>query len=89
MSAATPRRPASPAETVLCPRCNEGLECRARTGDCWCNDVMLDGDVRREMAGIYKGCLCPACLRWIEDAHPARQNVREFLGKDLERNRAR
>jgi hypothetical protein len=48
---------------------------------------MLDDQVRGDMALFYDGCLCPECLRAIEDARPARPNVWEFLRKNLKRAR--
>ena len=48
---------------------------------------MLDDVVRADMARFYEGCLCPTCLRSIEDARPPTPNVWAFLRKNLKRQR--
>ena len=48
---------------------------------------MLDDRVRGDMARFYDGCLCPECLRAIEDARPPTPSVWEFLRKNLRRAR--
>jgi hypothetical protein len=48
---------------------------------------MVDDVVRGDMARFYDGCLCPTCLRSIEDARPPTPNVWEFLRKNLKRRR--
>jgi hypothetical protein len=84
---ATPPEPAPKSDTVLCPRCSAGFECGIQTGDCWCADVMLDDVIRADMALFYDGCLCPTCLRAIEDARPPTPNVWEFMRRNLRRQR--
>jgi cysteine-rich CWC protein len=84
---ATPPEPAPTSDTVLCPRCSAGFECGIQTGDCWCAGVMLDDVIRADMARFYDGCLCPTCLRTIEDARPATPNVWKFLRRNLKRQR--
>ena len=85
MSATMPSHMATSAETVLCPRCEAGFECGANSSRCWCAGVMLDDKVRADMAGFYKGCLCPGCLQFIEENRPPRLSVWEFLKKNLRR----
>ena len=84
---ATPPEQAPTGDTVLCPRCSAGFQCCVRTGGCWCAGVMLDDRVRGDMARFYDGCLCPECLRAIEDVRPPTPNVWEFLRKNLRRAR--
>ncbi|MEA2155017.1 MAG: Cysteine-rich [Solirubrobacteraceae bacterium] len=87
VTSATPQPPAQQGGTVLCPRCSSGFECGAQTGSCWCNDVMLDDQIRGDLAMFYKGCLCRACLQSIEDDRPAKPSVIAFLRKNLKRSR--
>ena len=84
---ATPPEPVPTSDMVLCPRCESGFECGMATGDCWCAGVMLDDQIRGDIARFYNGCLCPECLDVIEGARPATQNVWEFLRKNLKRRR--
>jgi hypothetical protein len=56
MSATTPPEPAQD-DTVLCPRCSSPFECGAKTGGCWCTGVVLDDQIRADLASFYKGCL--------------------------------
>jgi hypothetical protein len=72
-------------DDVICPRCTEIFGCGARTGGCWCAEVTLDDAVRADFAHFYDGCLCPDCLREVEDARPAQPSVREFLVRQLKR----
>lgn len=87
VTSATPQDPAPVTDAALCARCSSGFQCGARSDRCWCADVMLDDKVRSDMALFYDGCLCPDCLRTIEDARPARPNVWAFLRKNLKRRR--
>jgi hypothetical protein len=87
MPSATPPEPAPTGDTVLCPRCSVGFQCGVQTGGCWCAGVMVDDRVRGDMARFYDGCLCPECLRAIEDARPPTPNVWAFLRKNLRRAR--
>jgi hypothetical protein len=48
---------------------------------------MLDDVIRADMALFYDGCLCPTCLRAIEDARPPTPNVWEFMRRNLRRQR--
>jgi hypothetical protein len=48
---------------------------------------MLDDVIRADMARFYDGCLCPTCLRAIEDARPPTPNVWEFMRRNLKRRR--
>jgi hypothetical protein len=85
---ATPTPPAAASDTLLCARCGSDFQCGASSsGGCWCNEVVLSDAVRSDLASFYKGCLCPACLQTLEDARPPKPSVREFLKKNLKRNR--
>lgn len=78
----------SPSDTVLCPRCSAGFECKVREGGCWCAEVTIDDHVRADFARFYDGCLCPDCLKTIEDARPPKPDVWAFLKKNFKRTRA-
>lgn len=86
MAQAPPPQPAPQTDTVLCPRCEEGFGCGAKTGGCWCSDVVLDDRTRADLATFYNGCLCPKCLQQIEDDRPRPPSVVQFLKKNLRRN---
>lgn len=86
--AAIQPEPISPNDTVLCPRCSNGFECGVRAERCWCADVTLDTRVRGDLVRFYDGCLCPDCLRTIEDARPPRGSVWRFLLENWRRKRA-
>jgi hypothetical protein len=83
----TPPESAPMSDTVLCSRCSSGFECGIATGECWCAGVMLDDRIRADMALFYDGCLCPECLRSIEDSRPPAPSVWAFLRKNLKRRR--
>lgn len=87
MRSATPPEPVPPYDTLLCPRCSSAFDCGRQTGACWCADVMLDDQIRGDIARFYNGCLCPDCLRTVENARPPRPNVWEFLRTNLKRSR--
>ncbi len=38
------------------------------TGGCWCAEVTLSHELQAQLASDYAGCLCPACLRELEQA---------------------
>lgn len=59
-------KPATPNER--CPRCDGAVGCGIATGACWCTEVTLPVERQRELAAQYEGCLCPACLRELEQA---------------------
>ena len=85
---ATPPEPVPASITGLCPRCAVGFHC-GRAGDgCWCAEVTLDDRVREDFARFYDGCLCPGCLREVEDARTPRPDVWRFLMRNLRRRRA-
>lgn len=84
---ATPPEPVPASDMVLCPRCSSAFDCGRQTAGCWCANVMLDDRTRGDIARFYQGCLCPECLRAIEDARPPRPNVWAFLRTNLKRSR--
>ncbi len=48
---------------------------------------MLDNRIRGDIARFYQGCLCPECLRTLENARPPKPNVWEFLRTNRKRSR--
>jgi hypothetical protein len=87
VDSATPPEPAAPSDMLLCPRCSSAFDCGRHTGGCWCADVMLDDQIRGDIALFYQGCLCPECLRTLEKARPPKPNVWEFLRTNRKRSR--
>jgi hypothetical protein len=58
----TPEGPEA-VRTACCERCGEHFGCGVKNGDCWCMYLPVPETVRREIAGRYRDCLCPTCLR--------------------------
>ncbi|MEA2221269.1 MAG: hypothetical protein QOJ35_3895 [Solirubrobacteraceae bacterium] len=61
-------RPAAPPEPVRCPRCGAAFGCGIDALRCWCASVTLTAERRAQLAAVYEGCLCPACLNEVEQA---------------------
>ena len=78
-----------PDDTSLCPRCESAFQCGVLSGGCWCAEVTLDDAVRTDLVQFYEGCLCPACLAFLEEVKPPRPSVRAFLASQLRRKTAR
>ncbi len=72
---------------AVCPRCSEPFECGVQTDACWCRDVELNQSTRKAFAQYYDGCLCPDCLKMLDDSRPAVPSVRAFLASQLKRGR--
>jgi hypothetical protein len=79
--------PPSITSAVLCPRCGAGFDCGRDSARCWCAGVTLEDSVRADFARFYEGCLCPDCLRAVEDAREPRPDVWRFLMRNLKRKR--
>ncbi len=86
MPPATPPEPVSVSSAGVCSRCSAGFRCDRASARCWCADVTVDDRVRADLARFYDGCLCPDCLRSLEDARPPRPDVWRFLVGNLRRS---
>ena len=62
--------PAGP-KTDRCPRCDATFGCGIAGGSCWCAQVTLTPERQAQLATDYAGCLCPACLRELDDTGDA------------------
>ena len=50
-------------KTKVCEACGESFACEVSLGrGCWCGELKLSEDIRQELRGKYKDCLCRACL---------------------------
>jgi hypothetical protein len=49
-----------------CPRCDARFGCGIGTGTCWCAEVQLTAERQAQLAAEFDGCLCPECLRELE-----------------------
>jgi hypothetical protein len=50
-------------KTQLCEACGQSFACEISLGKgCWCGEVKLSEDTRRELRSTYRNCLCRACL---------------------------
>jgi hypothetical protein len=72
---------------AVCPRCSTPFQCGVQTGACWCKDVSLSAATREAFAQYYDGCLCPDCLKTLDEARPPVPSVRSFLAAQLKRRR--
>lgn len=78
-----------PPKQSTCPRCAASFECGVDDGSCWCASVTVDATTRASFSQFYRGCLCPACLRELEDSRPGQPSVRAFLASQLRRKYGR
>jgi recombinational DNA repair protein (RecF pathway) len=74
---------------TVCPRCSNAFECGIGSGACWCAGVSIDDTTLAAFAQYYDGCLCPDCLRALEENRPQVPTVRAFLASQLKRRRRR
>jgi hypothetical protein len=74
---------------AICPRCSTPFECGVQTGACWCKEIELNDATRQAFAQYYDGCLCPACLKTLDEGRPPVPSVRAFLASQLKRGRQR
>jgi hypothetical protein len=45
-----------------CEACGGPFVCGASLRGCWCLQVKLSDEARKELRERYKACLCPECL---------------------------
>ena len=49
----------------VCESCGNEFSCGASLKGCWCSEINLSDEARAELRGLYRDCLCPACLEKI------------------------
>jgi hypothetical protein len=49
-------------EPSICESCGEEFICGATLKGCWCMNVKLTDEDRKELKAKYKSCLCQKCL---------------------------
>ncbi|NBC82398.1 MAG: hypothetical protein GVY19_03355 [Bacteroidetes bacterium] len=45
-----------------CEKCGHFFSCTT-DGDCWCHEVEVAQDKRKQLLHEYNDCLCPNCLK--------------------------
>jgi Cysteine-rich CWC len=51
-----------------CEACGKPFVCGASLKGCWCIQVKLSEQARKEMRERYNHCLCPECLMKLAEA---------------------
>jgi hypothetical protein len=46
----------------VCESCGSEFSCGASLRGCWCSEIDLSDETRTELRGLYRDCLCRACL---------------------------
>jgi hypothetical protein len=49
-------------EASVCEACGDEFVCGVSIRGCWCTEVSVSDDVRRELKSKYQKCLCRKCL---------------------------
>ena len=49
----------------ICESCGREFSCGASLRGCWCGEISLSDATRTKLQGLYKDCLCRACLEKI------------------------
>lgn len=50
-------------KTQACEACGETFACEISLGNgCWCGEIKLSDEARKEVRANYRNCLCRACL---------------------------
>jgi hypothetical protein len=49
----------------VCESCGSEFSCGASLRGCWCSEIKLSDETRAELQGLYRDCLCPACLETV------------------------
>ena len=55
--------PETKGEQLICEACGEELLCGAKTGNCWCFDIMIDPAALEDLRSKFQNCLCQDCLK--------------------------
>ena len=54
----------------MCESCGNEFICGATIRGCWCTDIKLTDETRKDLRSEFKNCLCRDCLEKYA-AHPA------------------
>ncbi|WP_084680409.1 cysteine-rich CWC family protein [Leptospira fainei] len=54
-----------------CAKCSSFFDCRVDSGGCWCETLILNPEVLKDLRDLYSNCLCPICLREYESSQEA------------------
>lgn len=60
--------PTSPQEQKLktCEACGREFQCKSMAAGCWCEEIHLTAEVRKEISRRYRDCLCRKCLNGFQ-----------------------
>jgi hypothetical protein len=47
---------------LKCEACGKDFVCGVSLKGCWCSEIPLSEEVRKEMRSQFKDCLCRECL---------------------------
>jgi len=47
---------------LKCEACGKDFVCGVSLKGCWCSEITLTDETRREMRSQFKDCLCRECL---------------------------
>ena len=47
---------------LKCEACGKDFVCGVSLKGCWCSEIRLTDETRREMRSQFKDCLCRECL---------------------------
>ena len=50
-----------------CEACGKPFVCGASLKGCWCFQIKLSAEARKELRGRYERCLCSECLMRFAD----------------------
>jgi hypothetical protein len=54
--------------TRECEACGKSFVCGASLKGCWCLQIKLSAETRKELSERYKHCLCSECLMRFAEA---------------------
>jgi len=49
-------------DSSVCESCGDEFTCGVSIRGCWCTEISVSEDVRRELKKQFKKCLCRNCL---------------------------
>ena len=57
-------------EPQQCESCKKDFHCGASLKGCWCQQISISAETRRDMRRRYKECLCADCLTVLAGEQP-------------------